>query len=79
MSRHFGNPGGARQLTGGTVNHRALSRSGEERDPFERFLHRSQFTQALLDIGAILAGFILVCATGIGVAAGLFFLLFCRF
>jgi hypothetical protein len=46
---------------------------------FERFLHRSEFTQTLLDVGAILFGFLFVTVTGMGLAASLFFLLFVKY
>lgn len=41
-------------------------------------LPTSQFLQALLDVGALLAAFLLVTATGLGIAFAVFVLLFVK-
>lgn len=38
-----------------------------------------EFTQAVIDGLAVLACLVLICATGVGLAAAIFFLFFCRF
>lgn len=38
-----------------------------------------KFTQALLDVGALLAAFLLITATGLGIAFAVFCLLFVKF
>lgn len=73
----------ARPDLGGQASDRALSLGSYTPSesilvPTDPALKRGKFSQALLDIGALLSFLLLVSSAGIGIAASIFLLLFVR-